>query len=138
MLATSPLVAFIATARPEQARAFYGGVLGLEMMEDSPFALVFDCGATMLRVQKVERVDPAPYTSLGWRVADVAAEVEALARRGVRFRRYPGMEQDAAGIWAAPGGARVAWFADPDGNTLSLTQLPSAPAPSPSGRAASA
>jgi catechol 2,3-dioxygenase-like lactoylglutathione lyase family enzyme len=131
MLATSPLVAFAATARPEQARAFYGGVLRLPIVEESPFALVFRCGGTMLRVQKVERVDPPPYTSLGWSVADVAAEVAALAARGVRFQRYPGMEQDAAGIWTSPAGARVAWFADPDGNILSLTQLPPAEHPSP-------
>jgi catechol 2,3-dioxygenase-like lactoylglutathione lyase family enzyme len=132
MLATSPLVAFAATARPEQARAFYRDVLRLPMVEESPFALVFDCGGTMLRVQKVERVEPPPHTVLGWSVADVAAEVEALAARGIRFQRYPGMEQDAAGVWTSPAGARIAWFADPDGSTLSLTQLPAARHPSPS------
>ena len=43
-------------------------------------------------------------------------------RNGVRFEQYAGMDQDERGVWTAPGGAKVAWFKDPDGNTLSLTQ----------------
>jgi predicted enzyme related to lactoylglutathione lyase len=78
----------------------------------------------MLRVQKVERTAPPPFTVLGWQVVDIAAVVNDLAKRGVTFEIYSGMGQAADGIWRSPTGARVAWFKDPDGNTLSLTQMP--------------
>ena len=113
-------VAFLATADPDRAAAFYAGVLGLELIADEPYALVFDLAGTMLRVAKVERLEPQPHTVLGWIVDDVAA---ALAGLDVQPLRYSGLDQDADGIWTAPGGARIAWLADPDGNTLSLTEL---------------
>jgi len=124
MLNTSPLMAFVATARPEAALAFYGTVLGLPLLEDTPFALVFDAHGTRLRVQKVQQVVVAPYTVLGWRVPDIRAAVQALAAKGVEFRRYPGIDQDELGIWMAPGNTQVAWFRDPDGHTLSLSTGP--------------
>ena len=123
MLHAAPLVAFAATADPARALAFYRDTLGLPLTADEPFALVFDAHGTMLRVQKVEEVRAAPYTVLGWRVADIRAAVKELARRGVRFERYEGMGQDRSGVWQSPGGARVAWFKDPDGNVQSLTQF---------------
>jgi predicted enzyme related to lactoylglutathione lyase len=83
---------------------------------------VLDAHGTMLRVTAVHEVARAGYTVLGWRVADIAVATRELAARGVIFLRYEGMGQDEHGIWTAPGGAQVAWFADPDGNTLSLTQ----------------
>ena len=73
--------------------------------------------------QRVQEVAPHPYTALGWEVRDIDAAVGALARKGIRFERYEGLSQDAAGIWTSPGGARVAWFKDPDGSTLSVTEL---------------
>jgi catechol 2,3-dioxygenase-like lactoylglutathione lyase family enzyme len=124
MLNASPLMAFVATARPEAALAFYGTVLGLPLLEDTPFALVFDAHGTRLRVQKVQQVVVAPYTVLGWRVPDIRAAVQALAAKGVEFRRYPGIDQDELGIWMAPGNTQVAWFRDPDGHTLSLSTGP--------------
>jgi hypothetical protein len=52
----------------------------------------------------------------------MGATIDALRELGITFNRYDGMEQDARGIWEAPGGgALVAWFSDPDGNTLSLS-----------------
>jgi hypothetical protein len=63
------------------------------------------------------------YTVLGWRVADIAATARGLAGRGVEFLRHDGMDQDENGAWTTPGGDKVAWFADPDGNVLSLTQF---------------
>ena len=114
-------IAFLATADAQSACAFYRDTLGLELLEDSPFALVFDAGGCLLRIQKVEEVVVAPYTALGWSVDDIEARVDELVGMGVEFQRYPGMEQDERGIWNAPGAARVAWFRDPDGNTLSLT-----------------
>jgi hypothetical protein len=78
----------------------------------------------MLRIQKVKKLQPAPYTALGWLVPDIRAAVESLTSRGVRFERYEGVPQNDLGIWAAPSGAQVAWFKDPSGNILSLTQFP--------------
>ena len=124
MLSTMPLMAFVATAKPERALAFYGTVLGLPLLEDTPFALVFDAHGTRLRVQKVQQVVVAPYTVLGWRVPDIRAAVQALAAKGVEFRRYTGIDQDELGIWMAPGDTQVAWFRDPDGHTLSLSTGP--------------
>jgi catechol 2,3-dioxygenase-like lactoylglutathione lyase family enzyme len=117
------LMAFLATRDGARARAFYEGTLGLAVLSDDDFALALDVGGTMLRVQKVETFTPHPFTALGWEVPDVAAAVAALAARGVVFERFAGLDQDARGIWRSPSGARVAWFKDPDGNTLSLTQL---------------
>jgi predicted enzyme related to lactoylglutathione lyase len=85
---------------------------------------MFRAGATRLRVTRVDEVVPAPYTVLGWAVADIEATVGELSERGVEFVRYDGMTQDALGAWSAPSGARVAWFRDPDGNTLSITEMP--------------
>lgn len=122
MLAESPLIAFLATTQPERARAFYQDALGLTLLADEPVALVFDAGGTALRISKVPAVAPAPYTVLGWQVDDIAAVVANLATHGVTLQRYENMAQDAAGI-ATLAGAKVAWFQDPDGNLLSLTQF---------------
>lgn len=117
------LVGFVSTTSPEAAREFYEEVLGLTLRDASPFALVFDANGTMLRVTTVAELAPASYTVLGWRVNDIARTVRDLSVRGVAFLRFPGMEQDELGIWTTPGGDRVAWFHDPDGNTLSVTQF---------------
>jgi catechol 2,3-dioxygenase-like lactoylglutathione lyase family enzyme len=122
MLQSSDLVAFVAATDLGRARAFYEQVLGLRVLEHNDFALVVDANGTMLRVTAVEEVAHAAYTVLGWRVRDVAASVRALAAQGVTFLRYEGMSQDDDGIWTTPSGEKVAWFADPDGNTLSLNQ----------------
>jgi len=116
-----PLVAFVGVRDPDRAKKFYGDTLGFRLIsEQLPFALVFDANGTTLRVTIVEKVAAAGYTVLGWHVPDIAAAVKALKNAGVSFERYPGMEQDQLGIWTAPGGAKVAWFKDPDGNTLSI------------------
>jgi catechol 2,3-dioxygenase-like lactoylglutathione lyase family enzyme len=123
MLESSDLVAFAATANPSRARAFYEQVLGLRVVEQNDFACVFDASGTMLRVTTVTEVARPGYTVLGWRVADIEAAVLGLAAKGVTFTRYDGMGQDQNGVWTTPGGDKVAWFTDPDGNTLSLTQF---------------
>ena len=124
MLSEASLGAFVATAKPAEARAFYEGVLGLRVLSDDQFGMMFDSNGTPLRVSKVETVTLVPYTTLGWGVADIRAEVRSLAAAGVVFERYEGMmTQDELGIWATPGGGFVAWFKDPDGNLLSLSQL---------------
>src|SRR4051794_7217428 len=117
------IVAFVAPTDPPRAPAFYSGTLGLALEDESPFALVFRVAGTMLRITVVEELSPQPFTVLGWKVADVEETIDTLSRRGVGFERYDGMEQDARGVWRAPSGARIAWFRDPDGNVLSLTQF---------------
>ena len=123
MLKTRPIIAFVATTNPSRAKAFYAKTLGLRLVSEDGFALAFDAGGTMLRVAIVPALRPAGYTVLGWIVPDIARAVRALMKRGAAFQRYEGMSQDDLGIWSAPSGARVAWFSDPDGNTLSLTEI---------------
>ncbi|HEV7904992.1 MAG TPA: VOC family protein [Pyrinomonadaceae bacterium] len=124
MLNNSDVVAFVATSRPESAKSFYEQTLGLRLVSDDAFAIVFDAHGVMLRIQKVQGHTPPPYTVLGWDVTDIHASVNELLSRGVRCERYEWLEQDEPGIWSAPSGAKIAWFKDPDGNTLSLTQFP--------------
>ncbi len=122
MLGTAPVIAFLGTADPDAATVFYRDTLGLCFVADTPFAAVFDIGGTELRIQNVPSVTPTPQTALGWAVDQIEAAVSGLAARGVNFERFDGLAQDALGIWTAPGGARVAWFRDPDGNLLSHTR----------------
>jgi predicted enzyme related to lactoylglutathione lyase len=119
----SKLIAFVPTTDLGRARGFYAERIGLTVTDESPFACVFDANGTMLRLTPVRKLSRTRYTVLGWNVADIASTVAALAEAGVAFVRYRGMDLDAAGIWTAPGGDRVAWFEDPDGNVLSLTQF---------------
>jgi catechol 2,3-dioxygenase-like lactoylglutathione lyase family enzyme len=126
MLGSERLVAFAATSEPARAKAFYGAMLGLRLVSEDPYALVFDAAGVMLRVTRVEQVVTAPYTVLGWDVADIVATSRSLARVGIVPERFPGLQQDEQGIWTSPSGARVLWFKDPDGNMLSLTQFPRA------------
>ena len=125
ILGTSKLVAFAPVTDPVKARAFYEGVLGLRLVEDEkPFALVFDANGTMLRVTPVGKHNPAPFTILGWEVESIEGTVKRLQSAGVEFQRYSGLnDNDPLGIWTSPSGARIAWFHDPDGNVLSLTQF---------------
>lgn len=121
-LSRSPIVAFLATADSQRALAFYQSILGLRLVADEPFALVFDGNGVMIRLQKVEAVVPVPYTVLGWHVSDIAAVAKELGARGVALERYAGLDQDGLGVWRSPSGAKVGWFKDTDGNVLSLTQ----------------
>lgn len=124
MLAAAPLITLIPSTDAVRARAFYEGTLGLPLLADDPFALVFGVGGTTLRVTKLESFVPQPFAILGWNVTDIRGAVSALVARGVTFERYPGMEQDELGVWSSPGGAAIAWFKDPEGNVLSLVQAP--------------
>ncbi len=114
---------FLAAKDHERARDFYEKTLGLKLLSDDLFAMVFDADGTMLRVQKVKDFTPQPFTALGWQVNDIASSIDRLSEKGVVFARYAWMEQDERGIWTTPDGTKVAWFNDPDGNVLSLTQF---------------
>ena len=115
-------ILFAATTNSKRARKFYEEALGLEFVADDPFALVFRVGRLQLRLQKVARKPRISYTVLGWAVADIRKTVRQLSEAGVEFIRYSALDQDPEGVWRAPSGARVAWFRDPDYNTLSLTE----------------
>jgi len=121
-LSRSNIMAFLATADGGRARTFYQLIVGLRLVDDDPFALVFDGNGVMVRIQKVETVTPAPYTALGWKVADIRATIQSLQAKGVEVERYGELDQDDLGVWTSPSGARIAWFRDPDGHILSLTQ----------------
>lgn len=123
MLQSSAVIAFVSTTDLDRGRDFYERVLGLRVTEKSSFACVFDAHGTMLRLTAAAAVATPGYTVLGWNVADIEATVAALAASGVGVNRYEGMDQDEAGIWTTPSGDRVAWFHDPDGNVLSVTQF---------------
>lgn len=116
------VVTFLLTQKPEAATAFYRDVVGIPFKRDDGFALVFDMNGVMLRIAKVNEFTPAQYTVLGWESIDIQADVARLQERGVSFERYPDMAQDDLAIATFPGGDKVAWFKDPDGNVLSLSQ----------------
>lgn len=118
------ITAFLATTQPQQSLTFYTQTLGLKLLEDSPFALVLAAPNALIRIQKVQGLNPHPFTSLGWNVPDIRATASQLAARGVTLQRFPGLAQDDLGVWKSPSNAQVCWFKDPDGNLLSLTQLP--------------
>jgi catechol 2,3-dioxygenase-like lactoylglutathione lyase family enzyme len=127
MLTTNQPIGFIPTSNPEAARHFYEHVLGLYFESDDQFALVFRLGparATMLRVVRAGDFVPAPFTIFGWETDAIERCVNELGRNGVEFLRFSHFQQDEHGIWTAPGGAKIAWFKDPDGNTLSVSQHP--------------
>ena len=120
MLENATQVGFVGVSDLDAAQRFYGDVLGLPLVDARPFALVHATATSQLRITAVAEVRAAPYTVLGWAVTDLDAAVDGLAGAGVALLRYDGLDQDDRGIWTAPGGTRIAWFHDPDGNVLSL------------------
>jgi catechol 2,3-dioxygenase-like lactoylglutathione lyase family enzyme len=125
MLGSMEIVAFVPTRNRKKAREFFERTLGLRFVSDDQFALVFDANGINVRVVDVSGVadyKPAPFTILGWSVSDIGETVKGLQKKGVKFERFPGMEQDQLGVWSSPSGAKVAWFKDPDGNVLSVTE----------------
>lgn len=122
MLNTARVIAFVPIRDSRRSRAFYENTLELRFVSDDPFALVMNSNGVTVRLAKTPQFTPAGFTVLGWQVTDIEKTVTALTKKGVSFERFPGMSQDKLGIWASPSGAKVAWFKDPDGNLLSLSQ----------------
>jgi catechol 2,3-dioxygenase-like lactoylglutathione lyase family enzyme len=122
MLASGKLAGFIPTKDYEKARAFYEGKLGFEFVSLDQFALVMRIGGHMIRITKLTNYTPLQATILGWQVDDIGATAKWLGERGVETEKYPFVQDHELGIWTAPNGDRVAWFKDPDGNILSVSQ----------------
>jgi catechol 2,3-dioxygenase-like lactoylglutathione lyase family enzyme len=122
MLGSTNIVAFVPIKDGDKAREFYEGVLGLRFVKDDGFALVFDSNGIMVRAAKLKEFTPAQFTVLGWQVSNLEDAVRSLENRGVKFEIFGFFKQDELGIWTAPTGDKVAWFKDPDGNMLSVSQ----------------
>jgi catechol 2,3-dioxygenase-like lactoylglutathione lyase family enzyme len=122
MLKSAKLMAFVPIKDSKRSRPFYEGTLGLRFISDDGFALVMDSNGVTVRLAKAGNFKPAGFTVLGWEVQKIEQAVAELEKKGVRFETFPGLQQDERGIWSSPSGAKVAWFKDPDGNILSLSQ----------------
>lgn len=122
MLGSTNIIAFVPIKDTEKARAFYEGILGLRFVKDDGFALVLEANGIMVRAAKMKEVTPVQFTILGWQVSDIGQVVRGLAAKGVHFEIFGFFKQDELGIWTAPTGDKVAWFKDPDGNILSVSQ----------------
>lgn len=122
MLANSKVIGFVPTKDSAKARSFYEDKLGFRFVSDDPFAMVMRAGETMIRIAKAKDFTPAHFTVLGWEVSNIEEMVAWLQKRGVVFEKYPWVNDKETGIWTAPGGDKVAWFKDPDGNVLSVSQ----------------
>ena len=122
MLADKKLKAFVPTVKPNEAKSFYKDILGLKLLSEDNFALEFDANGTLLRVTIVQDLKPHPFTVLGWNVDDIVSVIKQLNDKNIFCERYDFVEQDNLGIWTSPNGSKVAWFKDPDGNVLSLTE----------------
>ena len=122
MLGSMKIVAFVPIKDAEKARSFYEGVLGLRFVKDDGFALVFEANGIMVRAAQMKDFTPAQFTVLGWQVYEIENVVRDLQKKGVHFEIFGFFQQDELGIWTAPTGDKVAWFKDPDGNILSVSQ----------------
>lgn len=122
MLSAGTLIGFVPTKDSARSREFYEGKLGFKFVSDDQFALVMQAGESMIRIVKGAKFTPAQYTVMGWEVTDIEAMVKWLNERGVAFEKYPFVQDQEQGIWTTPNGDKVAWFKDPDGNVLSLSQ----------------
>ena len=123
MLEKNAIIAFIPTQNAEKAKAFYQEALGLTFISDDGFALVFNANGTMIRIARAGDFARQPFTILGWQVKNIAEVAKQMREKGVVFEKYGFLTQDALGIWDAPGGAaKIAWFKDPDGNILSISE----------------
>jgi catechol 2,3-dioxygenase-like lactoylglutathione lyase family enzyme len=123
MLSSAPGIAFLPSTDLDRSRRFFERELGLSVESLDEYACVLHAGSTTLRVTRVEELRPQPFTVFGWFVPDIRSTVDGLATRGITCLDYDGLEQDPAGIWTTPSGDQIAWFTDPDGNVLSLTQV---------------
>ena len=125
MLTSNKILGFLQTTNSKRAKEFYIDVLGLQFSSEDQFALELNAGGNRLRISETKDFQAMPFTVLGWEVEDIDQVTQGLKTKGVQFEFYSWMTtQSASGVWNSPSGARVAWFKDPDGNLLSLSQHP--------------
>ena len=124
MLANEILKTFVPTLKPKEAKKFYQDVLGLKLLSEDDYGLEFDSGGTLLRINTVRELKPHEFTILGWNVKNIEDSIRSLNERGVSCEKYDFVPQDDLGIWTSPNNSKVAWFRDPDGNILSVSQMP--------------
>jgi catechol 2,3-dioxygenase-like lactoylglutathione lyase family enzyme len=122
MLSDKKLKAFVPTVMPDKAKIFYQEILGLDLLAEDEYALEFNANGVLLRVITVPVLKPQEFTVLGWNVSNISTMIKSMNSKGVFCEKYPFLQQDDLGIWTSPNGSRVAWFKDPDGNLLSLTE----------------
>lgn len=122
MLAEKKFKAFIAATNPEKVKLFYRDILGLMLLSVDEYGLEFDVNGTLLRVALVKEFKPQPFTVLGWNVDDIYSIIKSLNDQHIFCEKYDFLSQDDSGVWVSPNGSKVAWFKDPDGNVLSLTE----------------
>ncbi len=123
MLVQAEICAFLSTTNPANAKVFFSEKLGLKLQSEDSFALEYEIDGTVLRITTVNDLSPQPFTVFGFRIVNITDQVKALSAKGVVFEIFPALDQDDSGIWASPSGAQIAWFKDPDGNILSLTEI---------------
>jgi len=121
MLSLHRIKAFVSTTNPDKAREFYKDKLGLKLLSEDSFGMEFEAAGAHIRISVVEKLIPQPFTVLGWDTDDIISTISMMSEKGISFERYTFIEQDDSGIWTSPGGTRVAWFRDPDGNILSIS-----------------
>ena len=121
MLSLHRIKAFVSTTNPDKAREFYKDKLGLKLLSEDSFGMEFEAAGAHIRISVVEKLIPQPFTVLGWDTDDIISTISMMSEKGISFERYTFIEQDDSGIWTSPGGTRVAWFMDPDGNILSIS-----------------
>jgi len=124
MLVEEKLKTFIPTVKPQEAKVFYRDTLGLKFLGGDDYGMEFDSGGTLLRVATVRELKPHEFTVLGWNVKNIETEIRALNNKGVVFEKFDFLQQDELCIWTSPNNSKVAWFKDPDGNILSVSQMP--------------
>ena|ERR1700730_12875205 len=122
MLADKEPKAFVPTVMPGKSKSFYRDILGLKLLSEDNYALEFEANGILLRVIIVPELRPQTFTVLGWNVDDISSIIKSLNKKGIVCEKYDFLEQDNLGVWKSPGGSKVAWFKDPDGNILSLTE----------------
>lgn len=124
MLVEPTITAFLPTIKPKSSKEFYGNILGLQLLSEDDYAMEFKGNGALLRITTVDTFIPHPFTVLGFKIQNIDSQIKSLVNKGVVFEKYNHFDQDELGIWTSPSKARVAWFKDPDGNVISLTEYP--------------
>jgi len=122
MFEAATMIGFILTRDYKKAREFYEGVLGCTFVSHDQFALVVKAGKNSIRIVQMAAFTPLQSTVLGWEVQGIEAVMDRLRERGVAFEKYPFVQDKERGIWTTPNGDKVAWFKDPDGNVLGVSE----------------